>query len=63
MSGWDLNFANKDHHIDRIKVRISNVRYNETTGEVTFTVSGFYRDKNGDDDFEWEVWYTILALG
>ena len=63
LSGWDLNFTHKDHHIDRIQVRISNVTYNATTGEVSFTVSGFYRDKNGDDDFEWEVWYTILALG
>jgi hypothetical protein len=63
LSGWDLNFVHKDHHIDRIQVRISNVSYNSSTGEVVFTVSGFYRDKNGDDDFEWEVWYTILALG
>jgi len=29
---------------------------------VSFTVSGYFRDKNGDDDFEWGVWYSILAL-
>jgi len=63
LSGWYLDFASKDHHIDTIQVRISDVAYNATTGEVTFTVRGYYRDKNGDDDFTWEVWYTILALG
>ena len=63
LAGWDLNFTKKDHHIDRIRVRIHNVNYDPGTGEVSFTVSGHYRDKNGDDDFEWEVWFTILALG
>jgi hypothetical protein len=63
LSGWDLNFLHQDHHIDRIQVRISNVTYNATTGSVSFTVSGFYRDRNGDDDFQWEVFFTILALG
>jgi len=63
LSGWDLNFVHKDHHIDRIQVRISNVNYNSATGGVSFRVSGFYRDKNGDDDFQWEVFFTILALG
>ncbi len=63
LSGWDLNFAHKDHHIDRINVRISSVRYDRSTGNVSFRVSGIYRDKNGDDDFTWQVWYTVLALG
>ncbi len=63
LAGWYLDFAHKDHKIDTIQVRISNVTYNTTTGEVSFTVGGYYRDKNGDDDFEWEVWYTILGLG
>lgn len=62
LAGWDLNFTSKDHHIDRVKVRINDVDYDETSGNVAFTVSGFYRDKNGDDDFQWEVWFTILAL-
>ena len=63
LSGWDLNFAKKDHNIDRIQVRIDGVTYNSGIGEVSFRVSGYFRDKNGDDDFTWEVWYTILALG
>jgi len=63
LSGWDLDFRSKDHHIDHIQVRISNIAYDGTTGNVSFRVSGFYRDKNGDDDFTWQVWWTILALG
>jgi hypothetical protein len=61
LSGWDLNYKSSDHHIDRVKVRISGVSYNSSTGNVSFTVSGCYDDKNDDDDYYWEVWYTILA--
>lgn len=63
LSGWRLDYLNKDHHIDTVSVRISEVDYTEDTGNVSFKVSGAYRDKNGDDDFRWEVWWTILALG
>ena len=47
----------------RYWVEEEGANYNPTSGELSFTVSGYYRDKNGDDDFTWEVWYTILALG
>ena len=63
LAGWRLDFASKDHHIDTVSVRISDVRYDSGDGDVSFLVSGAYRDKNGDDDFRWEVWYTVLALG
>jgi hypothetical protein len=63
LAGWYLNFLHNDHHINIIKVRIQNVAYNVMTGEVRFRVTGDYRDKNGDDDYFWEVWYTVLALG
>jgi hypothetical protein len=68
LAGWSLRYANVngadvDHHIQKGSVRISNVQYNASTGNVSFTISGAYRDKNGDDDFTWTVYYTILALG
>ncbi len=63
LSGWKMDFSSKDHHIEHIQVRIKNVFYEPGTGSVTFTVSGVFRDKNGDDNFEWEVWFTILAIG
>jgi hypothetical protein len=64
LAGWYVDFLISDHNIDTVQVRISNVTPpNPVTGEVTFTISGSFRDKNRDDDFYWEVWYTILALG
>lgn len=59
ISGWDLNFVHSDHHIDRVKLFITNKYYNRTTGYVTFTIQGAYQDKNYDDDFYWNVQYTI----
>ena len=63
LSGWSLRYTSDDHNIKTVNVRISNVQYNASTGNVTFLISGAYRDKNGDDDFVWDVQYTILALG
>ena len=63
LSGWNLDFTSKDHHIDSVSVRISEIDYDKMNGDVTFLVNGTYRDKNKDDDFRWEVWYTVLALG
>lgn len=61
LSGWSLDYYSSDHHIDHAKVQISGVVYNRDTGNVSFTVQGCYDDKNDDDDFYWEVWYTILV--
>ena len=63
LTGWDLSYLRGDHHIEAAGVRISDVRYDRSRGTVSFLVSGRYRDDNGDDDFRWEVWYTILAFG
>ena len=63
LTGWSLSYASGDHHIKTAAVRISNVQYNPSTGNLTFTITGAYRDANGDDDFNWAVYYTILALG
>lgn len=60
--GWDLDFKSSDHHIDRAAVKISYWTYNSDTGNVTFLVQGNYNDKNSDDDYFWEVFYTILSL-
>lgn len=61
LAGWDLTYRSKDHHITRATVRISNVDYRSSTGNVSFRVTGCYHDKNRDDDFDWQVWYTVLG--
>jgi hypothetical protein len=64
LAGWYVDFLKGDHHIDTVQVRISNVTPPDpATGQVKFTVSGYFRDQNRDDDFSWEVWYSILSLG
>jgi hypothetical protein len=63
LAGWYFDFTRKDHHINTVSVRFRNIRYNRRTGLVTWTVNGYYQDKNGDDDYYWRVWWTILALG
>ena len=63
LAGWSLRFANDNRPIKQIEVRISSVRYDAETGEVSFRVRGAFRDDNADDDFTWEVRYGVLALG
>lgn len=63
LAGWFLDYLRKDHHINTISVRFKNIRYNRSTGAVTWTVQGWYQDKNGDDDYTWRVWWTISAIG
>ena len=61
LSGWDLDFLHSDHHIDHIKVRAR--KSGQSGGWVRVTVDGYYRDKNGDDDFYYQVWVTVLGIG
>ena len=63
LAGWSLRFAGDNRPIKQIEVRISTVRYDPETGEVSFRVRGAFRDNNADDDFTWEIRYGVLALG
>jgi hypothetical protein len=37
--------------------------YNPETGEVAFVASEVYRDAGGQDEFTWNVGFTVLAIG
>ena len=63
LSGWYLDFLHKDHHLNTISVRFKDITYDPESGEVTWKVEGWYQDKNGDDDYQWRVWWTICAIG
>jgi hypothetical protein len=63
LAGWSLRFREDNRPIKQIEVRISTVRYDAETGEVSFRVRGAFRDSNADDSFTWEIRYGILALG
>jgi len=45
MTGFDLNFKSKDHHIDRIGAELRK----DGTAHVR------HQDKNADDDYKWKV--------
>lgn len=62
LSGWYLDFVEQDHHINTIEVRLKDVNYDRRSGVVTWKVEGVYQDRNGDDDYYWRVWWTILAI-
>ncbi|MGH2707226.1 MAG: hypothetical protein ACRDJF_03735 [Actinomycetota bacterium] len=63
LMGWDLDFARADHQLNQIKVRIGGVSYNPANGGVSFTVSDNYLDENGDDGFNREAFFGIVAVG
>ena len=65
LTGWKFDFRKKDHHIDMIELRFDNFDYSDllTDGVISWKVKGAYKDKNGDDDFYWQVWWSVVAFG
>ena len=62
LQSWRFQYVYDDHHLRRVSVRIDNVSYNASTGYVMVTIIGAFHDKNSDDDYRWQVWYTVLAF-
>jgi len=63
LSGFNLTFRRDDHLLGKVEVRVHETSYDTDTGEVAFKVNGVFRDVNGDDEFTWNVDFTVLALG
>ena len=61
LAGYELVFNSEDHHVRRSKVQITSVNYNSSTGNVAFTVNACFEDQNSDDDFQWQVYATIVG--
>jgi hypothetical protein len=49
LKGFNLNFNSGDHHLDRLGVRLN-----------TDKVDVWYQDKNADDAYTWDVWYSDI---
>lgn len=62
LRGFDYKFTNGDHHIEHLKAQIVAKYYNPATGYVSFYVQGAYQDYNYDDDYYWNIRYTILMV-
>jgi hypothetical protein len=63
LAGFTLTFRNSDHLLGKVEVRVHETSYDPDTGEVAFVVNGVFRDADGNDEFTWNVDYTVLALG
>jgi hypothetical protein len=61
LSGFDMSYTSGDHHIRRSSMKIARVAYDPISGNVAFTVSGCFHDKNGDDDFTWSADISIVG--
>ncbi|MCK4660934.1 MAG: hypothetical protein KAV82_15545, partial [Phycisphaerae bacterium] len=62
LSGWQFIFTQDDHHIDRIAIKIENVSYDPSLGEITWRTTARYQDKNADDEYAWQYWWQVVGF-
>lgn len=62
LQGWRFDFTSDDHHINRISLKISNITFNKSIGEVKWKTSVIYADKNFDDNYRYLYQYVILGF-
>ncbi|MCA1757779.1 MAG: transglutaminase-like domain-containing protein [Bacteroidales bacterium] len=62
LQGWRFDFTSGDHHINRISLKISNITFNKSIGEVKWKTSVIYADKNFDDNYRYLYQYVILGF-
>ena len=62
LRGWRFDFTNKDHHINKIAIRVVTTGFNRAAGKINWSTQVSYADKNWDDTYRYQYWYTILAF-
>ena len=62
LTGWRFSFFSKDHHLDRVGIRITDVSYDPSEGKISWNVQGTFLDKNADDAYTWTYYYLIIAF-
>ncbi len=62
LRGWRFDFTSKDHHINKMRIELTNIRFNKNTGTITWNASAQYADKNFDDGYRYQYWYTVLGF-
>jgi len=63
MNGWNLRYANGDHHVQGFGSAIVNIsETREPDGlRLSWEAGGVIADENGDDPYEWCYSYTIVG--
>lgn len=62
LRGWKFDYTNEDHHLDEVGIRIENQEFDPDSQTLSWNVVVDYFDKNADDDYEWQYWYTVLGF-
>ena len=62
LKGWGFDFTHKDHHIDVIGIRLTEVEYDPESGTVEWVAEAELRDKSSDDDFRWRYQWEVIGL-
>jgi hypothetical protein len=62
LNGWQFDFHHEDHHLNETGIRLADVRFDRTTGSLSWVAEVDYADKNFDDEFVWTYWYVVVAF-
>ena len=62
LEGVTFDFKEKDHHIKTIGIDLKNIRFERSTGTISWDTDVVFRDKNGDDNYRWKYRYGVLAF-
>jgi len=60
--GWQFDYDDDDHHIDRTAFGLRNISYDPPSGTVNWTAALSYHDKNSDDDYDWAYDVVVIAF-
>jgi hypothetical protein len=65
LAGFSIETSDRSNrHVKQVKVGVTQVRYNDKTGDLGFEVFARFHDADESGDFvKFQVFYTILALG
>jgi hypothetical protein len=62
LRGWRFDFTSRDHHINKMSIKITTTNFHKATGRVRWNTRVTYADKNFDDNYRYLYYYTILAF-
>jgi hypothetical protein len=60
--GWRFDFTSKDHHINKVSIRLVKTSFNKAQGRINWRAIVTYADKNFDDNFRFLYYYTVLGF-
>jgi subtilisin family serine protease len=62
LKGWQFDFADPDHHVKTISIRLQDVEFDAATGSVHWVAEAEYRDKTTRRDYRWRYQWQVLGL-